>query len=201
VSVEPQEDRRAADAHRAAAESLVARSVALVGFMGVGKSSVGRELAALLDRPFVDTDGLVEQRAGMTIPELFRLRGEQVFRAFELEAVRQVLALPACVVALGGGAFGQPAVARLLLEHTLVVHLYTPWRHLRDVLPELTLTRPLLEDREPWEVEDLFLRRAGSYRRAHLRITLPRSTPAEAAELVAAVLRRAPAQATLQVVD
>ena len=57
-------------------------------------------------------------------------------------------------------------------------------------LPDLARDRPLLRDRAVWEVEDLFLRRSAAYRRAHLRITLPRTTPAEATDVVAAVLHR-----------
>jgi shikimate kinase len=183
------EDLQAADSHRAASRRLLSRSVALVGFMGVGKTSVGRELAVMLDRPFLDTDVVVQERTGQTVPELFA-KGEPHFRRAELEAVQHVLTLPPCVLALGGGAFTQPEAATLLLERALVVHLYTPWSSLVPALPELARGRPLLRDRPVWEVEDLFLRRSAVYRRAHLRITLPRTTPAEAAAVVAAVLRR-----------
>ena len=183
------EDEIAARNHDHAHKRLVTRPVALVGFMGVGKTSVGRELAALLDRRFVDTDALVVQRAGASVPELFG-RGEHVFRRHEHAAVQEALATGSCVIALGGGAFSQPASAGLLLERALVVHLYTPWSELVPMLPELARDRPLLRGRAPWQVEDLFLRRAADYRRAHLRVSLPRTGPREAARVVAAVLRR-----------
>jgi shikimate kinase len=172
-----------ADAHR----RFISRTVAVVGFMGVGKTSVGRELARLLDRPFVDTDDVVQERSGHTIPELFE-QGEDVFRKLEREAVEEALTLPPCVVALGGGAFSQPGAAELLLSKAIVVHLYTPFRVILRQLDALTVDRPLIRGRQPWQVQDLFLGRAESYRRAHVRVCLPRHDVAEAAAELAAVL-------------
>lgn len=168
---------------------VVARPVALVGFMGAGKSSVGRELAALLDRPFVDTDELIELRTGASVPELFA-QGEPVFRRHEHEAVQEALAMGPSVIALGGGAFSQPASARQLLDRALVVHLHVPWSALAPLLPDLARDRPLLQGRRPEQVEELFRRRAADYRRAHLQVSVPRTSPREAAQVVAALLRR-----------
>ena len=181
------EDERAAASHAGAQDRFLSRSVALVGFMGVGKTSVGQELARCLARPFVDTDSIVEQRSGRTIPELFA-EGEPVFREFERKALIDALDLPPCVIALGGGAFSQPGAAELVLPRALVVHLHIPWRVLVGLLPALAADRPMVRDREVWQVQDLFLSRAASYRRAHLRIILPRHGPAEAAGMVAEVL-------------
>jgi len=183
-------DRVAADRHLEAQDRFLSRPVAFVGFMGVGKTSVGRELAGLLDRPFVDTDTMVERRAGRTIPDIFRIDGEPVFRRMEREALEEALEVPACVISLGGGAFSQPGCADMLLPRALVVHLYTPWQTLRGMLPALAVDRPLIRERTTWQVQELFLARAASYRRAHLRVTLPRRGPAAAAAEVAAVLRR-----------
>jgi shikimate kinase len=173
-----------AEAH----ERFLQRSVAVVGFMGVGKTAVGRELARILDRPFVDTDSVVQERSGRTIPELFA-EGEQVFRALERAALIEALELPPCVLALGGGAFSQPGAAELLLSRALVVHLYTPWSVVLDQLVTLAEDRPLIRGRHPWQVQDLFLSRAASYRRAHVRVCLPRRSVAEAAAELANVLR------------
>ncbi|MFC3244654.1 shikimate kinase [Gordonia humi] len=76
-------------------------AVVLTGFMGSGKSTVGRALGALgLD--FVDTDAEIERRAGRTIPEIFAADGEDGFRAIEADTVRDVLATSRGIVALGG---------------------------------------------------------------------------------------------------
>jgi shikimate kinase len=175
--------RNQADAHR----RFISRTVAVVGFMGVGKTSVGRELARLLDRPFIDTDDVVQERSGRTIPELFEI-SEPVFRKLEREAVEDTLEMPPCVVALGGGAFSQPGAAELLLSKAIVVHLYTPFRVIVGMLDALAVDRPLIRGRQPWQVQDLFLARAASYRRAHVRVCLPRHDVGEAAAELAAVL-------------
>ncbi|MDR5710088.1 MAG: shikimate kinase, partial [Armatimonadota bacterium] len=85
------------------------RSLALIGFMGSGKTSVGRELARRLGWPFVDTDELVERRAGRPIPEIFARDGEATFRALEREAVREVARMHPAVIACGGGVPLDPA--------------------------------------------------------------------------------------------
>jgi len=184
----PEESRAEWD-HWAAQRRLSQRSVALVGFMGVGKTSVGRELARLLGKPFADTDTMVQQRTGATIPELFA-RGEATFRALERQALQDALDPPGQVLALGGGAFIQPGCAELLLPRALVVHLYTPWRVMVDLLPELAADRPLIRDRPMHEIQQLFLARAAAYRRAHLRICLPRRTAEWAAAEIVEVLRQ-----------
>ena len=103
-------------------------AVALVGFMGAGKSAVGRELAATLGLPFVDTDDLIVARAG-PIDEIFRTRGESAFRALEAELVTAALADAVrrpCVLALGGGAVLSPEVREALTRLPHVVWLVAP---------------------------------------------------------------------------
>ncbi|HEU4349069.1 MAG TPA: shikimate kinase [Actinoplanes sp.] len=183
------DEARARENYGAAQLRLSQRPVALIGFMGVGKTSVGRELARLLDRPFADTDTMVQQRAGASIPELFA-RGEAVFRALEREAMLEALDGPESVLALGGGAFIQPGTPELLLPRALVVHLYTPWRVMRELLPDLAADRPLIRDRPMHDVQQLFLSRAAAHRRAHVRICLPRRSPQRAAAEIVEVLRQ-----------
>jgi shikimate kinase / 3-dehydroquinate synthase len=85
-------------------EALGARSVVLVGMMGSGKSSIGRRLAALLDLPFNDADTAIEQAAGMTIEDIFRVHGEPYFRDGEERVIRRLLHTGPQVLATGGGA-------------------------------------------------------------------------------------------------
>ena len=186
---ERSEEARAADRHLSARQELLRRPVGLVGFMGVGKTSVGRELAVLLDRPFVDTDSMIVRREGRSIPEIFAADGESGFRALEHRAVTEALAGLPKVIALGGGAFAAAGTADLLLRRAVVVHCYTPWSVIVTLLERLAVKRPLLRDREPWQVQDLFLQRGAAYRRAHLRVTLPRHTAADSARLVAQLVR------------
>lgn len=92
----------------------------LIGSMGAGKSSVGHALARRLGVTFRDTDEDIEECAGTTIADLFVAHGEPHFRALELEAVRDALSGHTGVLALGGGAPMQPAVAELLSGHRVV---------------------------------------------------------------------------------
>ena len=92
----------------------------LIGSMGAGKTSVGHALATRLGVTFRDTDEDVEARAGSTIADLFVSHGEDHFRALELEAARDALTEHTGVLALGGGAPMQPAVADLLSGHRVV---------------------------------------------------------------------------------
>ena len=84
------------------------RTVALVGLMGAGKSSVGRRLAARLGMPFADADEEVEKAAGCSIPELFECRGEDAFREGERRVIARLLRGRPKVLATGGGAFMDP---------------------------------------------------------------------------------------------
>ncbi len=111
-----------------AAERLNAldRHLALVGFMGAGKSTVGPEIAERLGRPFVSVDAVVEERAGRTVAELFAERGQEEFRNLEERAAVEALTrrLPA-VVELGGGALGAELTRIALAEHAFTVLLET----------------------------------------------------------------------------
>ena len=100
------------------------RHLVLIGLMGAGKSTVGRRCAQLLDRPFVDTDDLVLDLAGMPFPEFFATFGEPAFRELEKRAVADVCESPqSLVVACGGGATNDPENRRRLRDAGVVVWL------------------------------------------------------------------------------
>ena len=99
------------------------RHLALVGFMGAGKTTFGRDAAVRLGRPFLDLDRAIEERAGKSIPDLFAERGESGFRALEEETVREALAASEpSVISLGGGAVTSEST-RALLGNAFVVLL------------------------------------------------------------------------------
>ncbi len=99
------------------------RNLVLVGFMGAGKSVVGKQLARRLRRPFVDTDQVVEARAGRRIAAIFATEGEPAFRALERAAVAEVASRRGQVVSTGGGAVMDPANMATLRASGLVVYL------------------------------------------------------------------------------
>ena len=165
------------------------RHIALVGFMGSGKSSLGPPIAQALGRPFFDTDTEVERR-GRTIVDFFAAGEEPAFRALEAEIVRELVAGPPAVLSLGGGALQNDGTRALLAERSLMVHLVVPWEVVRAALPVLVATRPLLQGRSELEIHQLFMRRERSYAAAHLRVEVPRTDVAAAATHVLAELRR-----------
>ena len=125
----------------------VDKHLALIGFMGAGKSSLGRELARLTGRPFVDTDEEIEKRFG-PIGELFE-RGEPEFRRLEEQVVAEALAGPTAVIALGGGAVlseaSQERLSRTAFTAWVQVDVDTAWRRVSGS------GRPLARDREQFE--------------------------------------------------
>jgi shikimate kinase len=121
----------------------------LVGLMGAGKTTVGAEVAQRLDRPFVDTDDLVEVATGRTVAEIFATEGEGAFRARERQAVADACAAPApMVIACGGGAILDPESRRRLCTGGFVVWLQAPPAVLADRLAASD-ARPLLAGRMP----------------------------------------------------
>lgn len=96
--------------------------IVVVGFMGAGKSTVGRLLAAKLGLPFADSDQVIEERAGKPIRRIFADAGEPVFRELEHSVIADLLAGPDAVLALGGGALGHEDT-RTLLAAVPVVYL------------------------------------------------------------------------------
>jgi shikimate kinase len=98
----------------AADPTLRCRTLVLVGMMGAGKSSVGKRLAQALDLPFKDADDEIERAAGLSIPDIFELRGEAEFREGERRVIARLLDDPPHVLATGGGAFINPETRALM---------------------------------------------------------------------------------------
>jgi shikimate kinase len=124
----------------------VTRHLVLIGLMGAGKSTVGARCATALDRPFVDTDRLVEVHAGMTVAEIFETQGEPAFRALERTVVGDVAASPApLVIACGGGVALDPDNRRVLRDHGVVVWLRADAQELAQRVGS-GAGRPLLQE-------------------------------------------------------
>lgn len=123
--------------------------ITLTGFMGSGKTTVGRVLADALGCPFLDLDDLIVKKAGKTIPEIFAQDGEPAFRELEARLLRQTVekyAESTVVLALGGGAVTTPASATLLHEKTVCIYLRATLETLLQRLSGETADRPLADD-------------------------------------------------------
>lgn len=124
------------------------RNLVLTGFMGTGKSTVGRRVAEQLGRPFVDMDELIVQRAGMSIPEIFARWGEPAFRQMEAELCRELAGQSGLVIATGGGTLVNPANRQAMEAGGRVVCL---WASPEEVIERLAGEhgRPLLNAPDP----------------------------------------------------
>ena len=129
------------------------RPVVLVGMMGVGKTSIGRKLAALLHVPFVDADEEIEQAAQMTISEIFAQFGEEYFRDGERRVIARLIDGPGTrrVIATGGGAFVNPETRALILDKAIAVWLDSDVEVLVERVGRKD-TRPLLRQGDPREI-------------------------------------------------
>jgi shikimate kinase len=132
-------------------EPLRGRTIALVGLMGVGKSSVGRRLAAALNLPFRDADTEVETAAGRSIPEIFAALGEAAFRDGERRVIARLLEGPPHVLATGGGAFMNLETRALIKAQAISVWLKADLEVLARRVGRKD-TRPLLTGKDPMEV-------------------------------------------------
>lgn len=101
-------------------------NIVLIGMPGCGKTTVGKLLAEQSGRPFVDTDSLIEEKAGCTCGDYLRSHGEDAFRGLETEALRQACRESGCVIATGGGAVTRPQNRDILRQNGVVFHLERP---------------------------------------------------------------------------
>ncbi len=127
------------------------RPVVLVGMMGVGKSTVGRKLAALLGLPFCDADDEIEQAAQMSVSEIFERFGESYFRDGERRVIARLLTGGPSVIATGGGAFAQEETRKLILDGGIAVWLDSDLDTLVERVGRRD-TRPLLKNGDPREI-------------------------------------------------
>ena len=164
------------------------RPIILVGLMGAGKSTVGRRLASLLEADFADSDAEVERVEGRTVAEIFARDDEAWFRQCERRAIARLVAGPAKVIAIGGGAFADARTRALVLERGIVIWL--------DASPAVLAARigrdggrPLIGAAEPLVVlERLAAERSATYAQAHLRIPTGNASPEVAVERILAAL-------------
>ena len=129
-------------------EALGRRSIVLVGMMGAGKSSIGRKLATRLALHFVDADSEIEAAAGMTIPEIFEIRGEAEFRTGEARVIARLLESGPQVMATGGGAYMNADTRALIGAKGVSVWLRADFDVLMKRIKRRT-DRPLLKTADP----------------------------------------------------
>jgi shikimate kinase len=153
----------------------------LVGFMGSGKTTVGRELAARIDAPFFDLDELIEASENLTIKDIFAQRGEPYFRKRERDILRSTKNLDAAVIATGGGTFTFDENIQFIQSEGLSVYLSAPYALLRARVNLKAGDRPLFTD--DVAAHELYANRIRYYRTSDITLDIrEEETPAEIAE-------------------
>lgn len=159
-------------------------NLALIGFMGVGKSSVGRLVASQLNFQFVDTDDLVEEMAGRRIRDIFETDGEPEFRRLEREVVRSLETRRSTVISTGGGVILDAGNLESLNRHAAVFCL---WAGVNVIFERVRHQshRPLLADPDPESrIRELLAEREPFYRKADVLINTEWRTVSEVAAQV-----------------
>ena len=167
----------------------LSKTVALVGMMGAGKTSLGRKLAAKLEVAFRDADQEIETAAGLSVSEIFEKYGEPYFRDGERRVIARLLGEEPHVLATGGGAFMDAATRAAMKEHALTVWLKTPI-HVLLARVKKKDTRPLLKGRDPKQtIEALLAVREPIYAEADITLECPDESHHSALERMLAELR------------
>lgn len=135
-------------------------NIALCGFMGAGKTSVGRELSKITGRKFVDTDELVEQTEGKAISSIFAEKGEDYFRNLEFETCVKTADMENTVISTGGGAVTFERNVKALKQGAKIVFIDTPFEVICRRVGDAS-TRPMFKNRE--NAQKLFIERREKY--------------------------------------
>jgi len=157
-------------------------NIFLVGFMGTGKSTVGKQLAYKAAMEFKDLDELIEQKEGMSISDIFEKKGESYFRMLESRVLAETVKDTGIVLAAGGGVVLNPANIEMMKSSGIVVGLAagldTIWERLKD-----KSDRPLLKGSNPREaLEKIYHQRAGFYDNVHYTVHVDNKSPSAIAD-------------------
>lgn len=162
--------------------------IILLGFMGSGKTTIGKQLAEVLDFPFLDTDELIASKSGLSVNEFFSIHGEQAFREEEKHIIESLSSHPGFVLAVGGGLPAIPGMMQRLNELGTTIYLNVSHEELLRRLKMDRAERPLLKDHTERSLEmkmqELFSARESIYRQAVLVISNDRLTVDDVIDLL-----------------
>ncbi|MGY0694426.1 shikimate kinase [Virgibacillus sp. FSP13] len=163
---------------------LKEKSIVLVGFMGVGKTTVGKLIASKLSRNFIDIDEKIEKEYQMPTTEIFNTIGEKAFRKKEKETVIYYSTQKNKIISLGGGAFMQKEIRDACLANCIVFHLDITWDSWKTRLGMLVDSRPVLQGKTMEEIKSLFYERKNTYADHHSRVMIDDFDEEEVAEYI-----------------
>lgn len=171
--------------------SLRERSIVFIGFMGVGKTTIGKAVAKKLYRDFVDIDEELVKEFNMPIPQVFKTYGEQVFREKEKEVITRLAKQKLLILSLGGGAFLQEEIRKVCLESCIVFCLDLGWDSWKDRISLLIDSRPVLQGKTIEEIEKIYYDRQKIYSVHHSKVDTKNLNVEEAADYIVESLKLA----------
>ncbi|MBE7709554.1 MAG: shikimate kinase [Cyanobacteria bacterium SIG32] len=163
--------------------------IVLIGMMGSGKTTVGKQLAELLGWTFIDLDEEIEKRENKKISQIFNDNGEQYFRKTEKEAIKEFINNEKTILSLGGGAFENEESQKLLKEKSTVIFLKASCQKIFERIKN-EIHRPLLHKNFSIEtIEFILQKRQKNYDKAHHKIITDNKTPQEIANEILGVIK------------
>jgi len=164
-------------------------NIVLTGFMGTGKTVIGKLLAKKLSWEYIDTDELIEKRENMKISEIFAIKGEPYFRKIESEIIKEVSKKDKCVISTGGGVVLKEENMNELEKNGIIINLSASPDKIFE-RTSLDKSRPLLNKENPKEeIIKLLKFRAPYYDRCHFRINTDEPDPEKNVEKILSFLR------------
>ena len=171
--------------------SLKEKSIVLTGFMGVGKTTVGKAVAKKLYRDFIDIDKEIEKKFQMPTTEIFKTYGEKTFRQAEKEMVLHFSQQKMKVISLGGGAFLQEEIKQACYENCIIIFLDLSFESWKDRINLIIDSRPVLQGKSLEEMEQLYNERQPIYQTYHSKINTDSLDVEETAEYITDSLKLA----------
>jgi shikimate kinase len=170
---------------------LKEKSIVFIGFMGVGKTTIGKLVAKKLFRDFIDVDEEIEKEYGMPVTQIFNKIGEKAFREREKNVITSLCQKKLQIISLGGGAFLQEEIRKVCLSSCIVFFLDLSWENWKDRISLIIDSRPVLQGKSIGEIEELFYNRQNLYSDHHSKIETDNQEVDEIADYIVGSIKLA----------
>ncbi|MFT8321873.1 MAG: shikimate kinase [Bacillus sp. (in: firmicutes)] len=169
---------------------LKEKNIIFIGFMGVGKTTIGKTVAKKLYRDFLDVDQVIENEYNMPVPEIFHKFGEKTFREKEKEVIIDLCENKKLhIISLGGGSFLQEEIKKVCLENCIVIHLDLSWDSWKERINLIIDSRPVLQGKSMEDIEELFNKRKEAYADHHSKVLTDSKEIEEVADYIVESLK------------
>ncbi|MDF2902776.1 MAG: aroK [Bacillus sp. (in: firmicutes)] len=167
------------------------RSIVFIGFMGVGKTTIGKLVAKKLYRDFIDIDEEIQKEYNMPVSQIFEKIGEKAFREREKSLITSLCDQKLKILSLGGGAFLQEEIKKVCLSKCIVFFLDLSWESWKDRISLIIDSRPVLQGKSIDEIEELFNKRQEIYAVHHSKVETDNHDVEEVAQFIVDSLKLA----------